>query len=266
MGLIKCFYDTLDAIKVKTEQVNQVAQALKENNFNYQKIDQSAFGAGAVGFDFNYDVLKEQLNYLEAINGATEGEIANWQYLTEQQIISVEQCENIANAVHEAIGQTENLVGQTEYLEEKTRQVEQAIFDAMFPIDSDVDSSALQILTQTIQELAPAAQELADSLESDARAAENVAEAILRFDDAVVDVVDHYQEWKAALNSGSIQEQAEAIIGLRDAYADLLNLDGDSLSNQFLTNAENLQLMNAAIDGSIDAYDQLQFLAAQDIL
>jgi hypothetical protein len=38
-----------------------------------------------------------------------------------------------------------------------------------------------------------------------------------------------------ALTSGSLAEQAEAIAGLRDAYADLLDLDGSSLSDAFLS-------------------------------
>jgi hypothetical protein len=46
----------------------------------------------------------------------------------------------------------------------------------------------------------------------------------------------------------------------------LLDLDGSALSNDFLTNAENLDLMKAAIDGDVDAYDELLSRAGQDIL
>jgi len=53
---------------------------------------------------------------------------------------------------------------------------------------------------------------------------------------------------------------------LRDAYADLLDLDGSTLSNDFLTNTENLDLMRAAIDGDTDAYDELMSRAGQDII
>jgi len=42
------------------------------------------------------------------------------------------------------------------------------------------------------------------------------------------------------LENGSIQDQAEAALGLRDAYADLLDIEGSSLSNEFLTSTENL--------------------------
>jgi len=53
---------------------------------------------------------------------------------------------------------------------------------------------------------------------------------------------------------------------LRDAYADLLDIDGSSLSSEFLQSAENLQLMKAAIDGNIESYEQLRQIAAQDII
>ena len=136
----------------------------------------------------------------------------------------------------------------------------------MFPTDSDVDTEVLETLSETIQDIADESDELADSLTEDSRAAEDVAESILRFDNAIEDVVKNYENWMDVLNSGSIQEQAEIIDDLRDAYADLLDLDGSALSNDFLTNAENLDLMKAAIDGDIEAYDELLTRAGQDIL
>jgi len=72
--------------------------------------------------------------------------------------------------------------------------------------------------------------EIDDDLDEDTRAADDLAEAILRFDDAITDVTDNYDDWLAALNSGAAQDQAAVIDGLRDAYADLLDLDGSSLS------------------------------------
>jgi len=54
----------------------------------------------------------------------------------------------------------------------------------------------------------------------------------------------------AALENGSLQDQAEVIDGLKDAYSDLLDLDGDSLSDAFLKNTDNLQKMKEAANGS----------------
>ena len=261
------FYDTLDAIENKMNSINE----LSAKQFDYSSINSSALNQDT---DFNnvnfgnfidFDKLQQQIDYLDATNVVLDQQINNWRTLADEHTITATQVEEIANKVAEVGDQTQDLQGKTQALAQQTREVERAIYDAMFPLDADINESALQGLTQTIQELAPATQELADGLQRDARAAEDVAEAILRFDDAVLDVVDHYEEWKASLESGTIQDQAEAVVGLRDAYADLLDLDGDSLSTQFLTNADNLELMKAAIDGNIDAYDQLLFLAGQDI-
>jgi len=110
----------------------------------------------------------------------------------------------------------------------------------MFPLDEDVDSKALQSLTDTIQGMADSSAELADILEEDKRAAEDVSESILRFDDAIQNVVDSYDDWMGALTSGAVGEQSEAIDGLRDAYADLLDMDASALPESFLQSAENL--------------------------
>jgi len=45
----------------------------------------------------------------------------------------------------------------------------------MFPIDADIDQSALAVLTTAISDAAAKTEELADGLENDARAAEDVA-------------------------------------------------------------------------------------------
>ena len=132
--------------------------------------------------------------------------------------------------------------------------------------DEDVDVQTLEHLSETIQQIAPESEELANTLAEDEGAADDLAQAILRFDDACVDVSKNYDDWMDALNSGSLQEQVQAMDGLRDAYADLLDLDGSTLSNDFLTNTENLDLMKAAIDGDTDAYDELMSRAGQDII
>jgi hypothetical protein len=53
---------------------------------------------------------------------------------------------------------------------------------------------------------------------------------------------------------------------MREAYGNLLDIDGSSLSEEFLTSSENLELMEKALDGNEDAYQELQALAGQEIL
>ena len=77
--------------------------------------------------------------------------------------------------------------------------------------DEDVDVQTLEHLSETIQQIAPESEELANTLAEDEGAADDLAQAILRFDDACVDVSKNYDDWMDALNSGSLQEQVQAI-------------------------------------------------------
>lgn len=63
-----------------------------------------------------------------------------------------------------------------------------------------------------------------------------------------------------------MQDVAEAIVGMKDAYGDLLDIDGSALSEDFLTDANNLELMKQAVEGNEDAYNQLQLAATRDYL
>ena len=248
-------------LKYAQDRLNNY-QALIKTGFNVDEINKNAAVSpqqlfGQINNKYDSQLVEKQLEYIEAIAPQLQNQVNSWREINEKQGLSVESVKEIADYVSEF---SKNPIDK-DILDEQFLKAAHQWHDAMFPTDSDVDQSALAQLKNTIQDFAEPAAELADSLEQDDRAAEDVAESILRFDDAVQDVVKNYDDWKAALASGSWQ----AIEDMRDAYADLLDLDGSSLSEEFLTNAENLNLMKAAIDGNTEAYDQLLQRAGQDI-
>lgn len=185
---------------------------------------------------------------------------ANRQSMTEWARTLLASCNSV-----EQLEEYLNIVG-----EEGLDAFNERLSELQNAIDEDIDSEELYNLTEILQEAADDTEgigtELADYLTEDKDAAEDVAEAILRFDDACKDVADSYEDWMSALESGNLQEQAEIMDDLRDAYADLLDLDGSSLSDTFLQSADNLELMRKAIDGDIDAYNQLLENAGEQIL
>ena len=132
-------------------------------------------------------------------------------------------------------------------------------------LDEDVDKEQWKNLADHIQDVATQSEQLANSLQTDRDAAQDLSEEILRFDDACQDVAKSYKDWMKALNSGSIQEQVQAMSQMRDAYGDLLNIDGDALSEGFLSSTQHLNDMKAAIDGDMDAYNRLVEASKQDI-
>lgn len=156
-----------------------------------------------------------------------------------------------------------------EALDQLYQDSEQAgnnIYDALFPTDTDLKETDIYNLQQTIQDLADSSDELNDGLKSNARTAKALSEQILRFNDGLMDAAKNISTWKTQLESGALT----SITAIRDAYSDMLNLDGESLSETFLRSTENLDLMNIALTGTEqeakEAFDRLKELAQQDIL
>lgn len=135
--------------------------------------------------------------------------------------------------------------------------------------DVDLDVGKVQEYGKAISEAAEESDEFADSLKNDEEAAEDVAESLMRYDDAVKDVSEGYDKWKSAIEdideTGGVLDP-EVVNGLSDAYGDMFDMDASQLSNEFLTSAENLDLLKQAAEGSAEAYDELQTRAQNDIL
>jgi sialic acid synthase SpsE len=129
-----------------------------------------------------------------------------------------------------------------------------------------LDPDEFENLSEMIEESGSAIAGLSDDLKDNEREANDVAKALMRYDRAVKNVVDNSEDWMKALKSGNLQDQAKIIDDLKESYADMLDIDMDVLSDSFLRNAKNLELMAKAANGSEEAYRQLQAVAAQDIL
>lgn len=132
-------------------------------------------------------------------------------------------------------------------------------------LDKDVDEKAFSALKDTLNELSGEFGELSENVKNNETALGNISEAVLRFDDAIQDVTENYDDWLNILKTGSIQEVAEVTEDLADAYGDLLDMDNSSFSTGFLRDTDNLKLMKEAAEGSAEAYETLQQKARQDI-
>lgn len=133
-------------------------------------------------------------------------------------------------------------------------------------VDPDIDKEEYEALAQHIKSVAKESKDFSKDLRTNEKEAKKVAEAILRYDKAVERISESYDNWNKALKSGNLQDQAEAVAELRNTYADMLDIDMDSLSDEFIQNTDNLALMKQAAEGSEEAYQKLQRLAGEDIL
>lgn len=139
-------------------------------------------------------------------------------------------------------------------------------------LDEDVDLDQYESLQGIIQDIAKdgdtdnqGALEFSEVLTDDEEALKNVTKALLRYDSAVEDVQTNSKKWKKILKSGNLQDIASISKELRNSYEDLLDLSSDSLSEGFVTNIDNLELLEQAANGSEEAYNKLLEAAGQDI-
>lgn len=130
----------------------------------------------------------------------------------------------------------------------------------------DLDPDEVKEYADAIQEAADDSEDLADSLETDRAEALKLAREYARLNRGIEDLAKNYDDWIEALDSGDTLEQADAARELKEAVADIADIDASQISEDFLQNAENLELMKGAADGDIESINALRSAVAEDIL
>ena len=165
-------------------------------------------------------------------------------------------------------GMTFDMALKSTMAPEDARAMTRQEFSSMEATDADVDQEEFQQLGDYLAQTAEAAEDLPDYLAYDAEALADFTEAILRYDDAVETAIDNMDDWEDTLKNarGNSQKMAKVTSELAETYADLLDLDPDSiLSADFSGSVDNLEDLQLAIEGDEDAYRRLQEAAMEDI-
>ena len=103
-------------------------------------------------------------------------------------------------------------------------------------------------MAEQFQLTAEKSELLDDALKNNAKNAKDVAAAILRYQAAIDKTADSYSSWIDILNNGSTAEKIKIMPDLKDAFGDMLDIDGLDLSNTFATTSSNLELMRVALE------------------
>ena len=278
---------TGDATKFHEELRNQSTMTFEQ--LKQQQNEQKAIYDGIMN-DINSGTITEE-DLTESVIGKTNGQeikdaqlaylTANKDSLSEDQqtqlmewtadgaTFSADDYATIAEMAKEAGISIDGMRAAQEQLNKEMDQVDEAermqnLMDTLE--ENDIDPGPVFEMAEAIQDMAGESDELADSLAAEDDIAQEISKDIARYDKAVEDVTDNYDDWMSALESGNLQDQVEVMDDMRDAYGNLLDIDGDSLSAGFLQNTENLNLMKQAIEGNEDAYNQLMDKANEDIL
>ena len=168
-----------------------------------------------------------------------------------------EEKANLLNTLQEQLNEkiAEQIQLRSKAQEEDSRQ-----------LDADVNEDQYQNLTNYIRSTADANEDFADSLEQDVQGAEEISQALLRYKAALQAISQNYDDWIEKLNSVDLTEQAQAVEGLSNAYGDLLDMPSEIFSEDFIKDADNLKLLQDAVNGVDGAYDQLMANAQNQII
>ena len=109
------------------------------------------------------------------------------------------------------------------------------------------DAQLMQEYAEHIRSVAKEADDLADSLAEDAESAADLAVEITRMNKGVESLADGFEDWGDILkkSSKSSQEYASAMSKTKKALSDVLDVDDDMVSDDFVTNPLD-QLAKAA--------------------
>lgn len=264
----------VDQIKTSTQHLRQLT-SLQEGSgqYNLQDLGTSAYSQEA---GVNVDKLSTQLDLLQSadIEGMQQKIVGYQEQLQKYGALTVQQMNQVAQAFQDNAaafneeGLAEKIKAENQVIQDNLQQLRNSI-----PTDEDVDVQAMYALrdalmqnNQLYEEALEPSERLSQDLKENAWAAEDVAQSILRYDAALATIQQNYEDWLDILENGSMQQQAELADELANAYGDLLDLDGSSLSSDFLNSADNLRLFQEAANGSEQAYNQLLQAAGQDIL
>lgn len=134
-----------------------------------------------------------------------------------------------------------------------------------FGMDSDAAES-MQDYAEHIMEIAEKSDYFSDALKDNAEAAAETAIEITRMNQGIEKLSKSIKDWTSYLKKSSkeSQEYADAMSGIKDAVADVLDVDTSTLSDDFIVN--NLEEIEKAATGDEQAIDSLMSKLDEEII
>ena len=133
-------------------------------------------------------------------------------------------------------------------------------------LENDLDIKEVEDLAESFKITAQNSEIFSENLANNEEAAKEAAKQLSRYNRAVETAADNMDDWKAALKGTDVVKQSKAIKELSETYADMFDLDATDFSDEFLRSTDNLELMEKALDGSEEAYNDLQTKVAMGII
>lgn len=148
---------------------------------------------------------------------------------------------------------------------ERLLQIEDRIAEKNIELDAQIENFGLnkddvQDYANHLQDVADSAENVADYLKEDSAAAKEVAISATRLNRGLDTLQENLIDWEKVLNreglDKSSKDYADTIIKLKDATADVLNIDSNELTEDFVV--KHFEDIKLAAQGDIEAIERLQ--------
>lgn len=288
----------LQSIKSSNEDYFKSISKNQDSNVSKGSSKSFSFSSNA-GKDTSADMVKQQLDLIGSLDSGNS-KLAQWntewrKFNEENSPMSSKSLKEISEAVQGCKDKYDNLtttlktsqkqlldneiamLSSTGSIKEMKQMVEEynLSWDAYNAASAslleqkkweDVDTDEVKAYADNLQEVSKDSKELSDDLESNTENARDLARQIIRMNNGIDDLADNWEEWGDILKKSSktSQEYAEAMTGVKDALAQVLDVSGEYISNNFVT--KNLEDIGKAAKGDADAIDRLRSQMDEEVI
>lgn len=128
------------------------------------------------------------------------------------------------------------------------------------------NAKSMQDYAKYLNEIADESEILDDNLDTNADNAAKLSVQITKMNKGIEDLAEGFEDWSDILKNSSEEsyEYFDAINNIKNAMSNILDINSDFLSSDFITN--NMDDISQAANGSAEAIDRLRQAALKDII
>jgi hypothetical protein len=131
---------------------------------------------------------------------------------------------------------------------------------------SEEDTKDIQEYAKHLISVAEESEVLSDNLDENAEAAAQVATYTSKMNRGIDTLANGFEDWNSILKKSdkSSAEYSKALSGMKGALSDILGVEEEYISNDFVT--DHMDDIKLAAEGNAEAIDRLAIAAGKDII
>lgn len=207
------------------------------------------------------------------VTNITEDQLA--QFSADTEYIDFSSAENIRAFTGEVAKLSEGKITVDEFTQSLKEMNAAGQIDSMGSFFQDaaegmgLDGEAaanMQEYAKNLMEVSKDSDKLADSLASDVDSAADLAVEVTRMNKGVDKLADGFEDWNSILKKSdkTSAEYSEAMAGMKDALGDVLDVESDLISSDFVEG--HLDDIQKAATGDAEAIDRLRSSMDEEII